>query len=135
MKVSNLGTRLTQAMAWRGMNGDDLARASGVHKSLISRYKKNLKEPREDRVESMARALAVSPQWLRGYNVPPEEATGSQITVSPREKQLIEDFRYCDADRQVIIENFISEQKEDYAKRLIAYREKLNNANSDMDKE
>ena len=30
MKVSDLGTRLTQAMAWRGMNGDDLARASVI---------------------------------------------------------------------------------------------------------
>ena len=135
MKVSNLGARLVQAMAWRGMNGDDLARASGVHKSLICRYKKNEKEPREDRVEAMAKALAVSPQWLRGYDVPPEEATGSQLTVSPREKKLIENFRYCDADSQLIIEKFVSEQKEDYAKRLIAYREALNNANSNMDKE
>ena len=135
MKVSDLGTRLTQAMSWRGMNGDDLARASGVHKSLICRYKKNVREPREDRVEAMAEALGVNPQWLRGYDVPPDKATGSQLTVSPREKKLIEDFRYCDADNQLLIERYVSEKREDYAKRLIAYREALNNANSNMDKE
>ena len=135
MKVSNLGTRLTQAMAWRGMNGDDLARASGVHKSLISRYKKNVREPREDRVEAMAEALGVNPQWLRGYDVPPDKATGSQLTVSPREKQLIESFRFCDADRQINIEVYVQEQKADYAKKLMEYREKLNNANSDLGKE
>lgn len=88
MKIDTLGTRLTQAMSWRGMNGDDLARASGVHKSLISRYKKNQKEPRDDRVEAMAKALGVNPQWLRGYDVPPEEATGSQLTFH-REKSSL----------------------------------------------
>lgn len=135
MKIDTLGTRLTQAMSWRGMNGDDLARASGVHKSLISRYKKNQKEPRDDRVEAMAKALGVNPQWLRGYDVPPEEATGSQLTVSPREKQLIEDFRFCDATNQLKIEKYVTNQKEDYLKRLIAYKEALENANSDMGKE
>lgn len=132
MKVSTLGARLTQAMSWRGMNGDDLARASGVHKSLISRYRNNSKEPRDDRLDAMAKALSVNPQWLRGYDVPPEEASGSQLTVSPREKKLIEDFRYCDAGNQLLIEKFVSEQKEDYAKRLIAYKEALKNANSDL---
>lgn len=136
MKVATLGMRLTQAMAWRGMNGDELARASGVHKSLISRYRNNRKkEARDDNVEAMAKALGVNPQWLRGYDVPPEEATGSQLTVSPREKKLVEDFRYCDAGNQLLIEKFVSEQKEEYAKRLIAYKEALNNANSDMGKE
>ena len=107
MKVSTLGIRLTQAMSWRGMNGDDLARASGVHKSLISRYKKNDKEPRDDNVEAMAKALGVNQQWLRGYDVPPEDIPGSQLTVSPREKQLIEDYRACDELTQIKIENFI----------------------------
>lgn len=132
MKVDTLGARLTQAMAWRGMNGDDLARASGVHKSLISRYRNNNKEPRDDRVEAMATALSVNPQWLRGYDVPPEEAIGSQLTVSPREKTLIEDFRACDADNQLQIEHFAKERKEDYLKRLVAYKEALKNANSDL---
>lgn len=136
MKIATLGARLTQAMAWRGMNGDELARASGVHKSLISRYRNNRKkEARDDNVEAMAKALGVNPQWLRGYDVPPEEATGSQLTVSPREKQLIEDFRFCDATNQLKIEKYVTEQRQDYLERLMAYKEALENANSDMDKE
>ena len=134
MKVDTLGSRLIKAMSWRGMNGDDLARASGVHKSLISRYKKNDKEPRDDRVEALAKALNVNPQWLRGYDVPPDEGSGSQITVSPREKKLIESFRFCDSKNQLNIEVFVQEQKQDYAKRLTAYREALKNANSDLGK-
>ena len=132
MKVSTLGERLSQAMSWRGMNGDDLARASGVHKSLISRYKNNRKEPMDDRVYALAKALAVNPQWLRGYDVPPEEATGSQLTVSPREKKIIDDFRACDATTQIKIEKYVNDQKEEYLKRLIAYKEALNNAKSNM---
>ena len=135
MKIDTLSNRLTQAMAWRGMNGDDLARASGVHKSLISRYRNNRKVAKDDSIEAMAEALGVNPQWLRGYDVPPDKATGSQLTVSPREKQLIESFRFCDADRQINIEVYVQEQKADYAKKLMEYREKINNANSDMGKE
>ena len=135
MKIDTLSNRLIQAMAWRGMNGDDLARASGVHKSLISRYRNNRKVAKDDSIEAMAEALGVNPQWLRGYDVPPDKATGSQLTVSPREKQLIESFRFCDADRQINIEVYVQEQKADYAKRLMEYREGLKNANSDMGKE
>ncbi len=113
MKVSDLGNRLTQAMSWRGMNGDDLARASGVHKSLISRYKNNSKEPRDDRLNALAVALEVNPQWLRGYDVPPEETCKSQITVSPREKKIIEDFRACDDKTQLKIEKFIDSLMEE----------------------
>ena len=39
MKVSDLGTRLTQAISWRGMNGDDLARASGNLKQILGHSK------------------------------------------------------------------------------------------------
>lgn len=114
MKVSNLSTRLTQAMAWRGMNGDDLARASGVHKSLISRYKNDQKkEPRDTSIEAMANALAVNPLWLRGYDVPPEKNIESQITVSPREKKIIEKLRACDNKTQLKIEKIIDSLTEE----------------------
>lgn len=85
--------RILEAMKARDMNANDLARASGLNKSSISRYLNAERVPRQDAIEKMAEALRVRPSYLLGYNVPMSEES-AQITIeletlSPDNRKLL----------------------------------------------
>ena len=61
--------RLKEAMARTGMKPIDLARASGLSHSTISRYLSGAVEPRQEAATKLSKALGVSEFWLWGYDV------------------------------------------------------------------
>jgi len=60
--------RLREMMDERGMRQTDLARASGVDRSLISSYIVGRYEPKDDKLQALAKALNCDPLWLAGYD-------------------------------------------------------------------
>lgn len=91
MKVSNFAARLKVALNIRNLNQSDLCKQTGIKKSAMSQYLKGGFEPKHDRLQKIATALAVSEIWLKGYDVPMEP---SSEAFTAHEKKVI--FAYRD---------------------------------------
>ena len=55
-------------MDTKEISAAELSRLSGIRASSISDYLNAKYEPKQDKIDLMARALNVSPAWLMGYN-------------------------------------------------------------------
>ena len=76
-RVASTADRLREAMSDAGFTQADLMRATGLHRSAISRYLLGEYEPKAHAVGKMAKALDVSEMWLFGYDVP-KQRTAAQ---------------------------------------------------------
>lgn len=72
MEIYIIKNRLNEALKLRDMTAADLAKATGLYKSSISRYLSGESIPRTLAIGKMAHALNVNPAWVLGYNVPME---------------------------------------------------------------
>ena len=59
--------RLREALNIRNMKQSDLCRITNIPQSAMSQYINGAFEPKQDRVELIAKALDVSEAWLMGY--------------------------------------------------------------------
>jgi transcriptional regulator with XRE-family HTH domain len=65
------GRRLWEVRTRRGLSQDDLARETGVHPTAISRFERDLREPRLKSVLLLARGLGVKPgELVEGLDCP-----------------------------------------------------------------
>lgn len=64
--ASAFSHRLRDAMDESNMTGAALARATGIQRADISRYRAGKVDPRPTTVRRLAGALGVSAEWLRG---------------------------------------------------------------------
>lgn len=69
----NVSQRIKSAMKIRNMKQVDIVKQTGISKAALSSYLSNLYLPKDDTIKQIANALAVSPLWLKGMNVPMEE--------------------------------------------------------------
>ena len=67
--MEDFSTRLRRIMNERGISQSELSRLSGIPKSALSQYMSGLFRPKQDRTLALAKALAVDPAWLLGYDV------------------------------------------------------------------
>ena len=75
--MEDFSTRLRRIMNERGISQSELSRLSGIPKSALSQYMSGLFRPKQDRTLALAKALAVDPAWLLGYDVPSDAAKKS----------------------------------------------------------
>lgn len=71
-RISTTPERMREAMADANMKQIELATATGLSHSSISRYLSGQMEPKQNAVALIAKALGVSEWWLWGYDVPRE---------------------------------------------------------------
>ena len=64
----DFGTRLASTRKEKGFTQDDLEKATGINKRLISRYEKNDTMPSIDVARKLASALQVSLDYLTGLD-------------------------------------------------------------------
>ena len=69
-RVATTSDRMREAMAAADMKQIELAAATGISHSSISRYLSGIMEPKAKAVSKMAAVLGVSEMWLWGYDVP-----------------------------------------------------------------
>ena len=95
--------RLHEALRLRNLRQADLCALTGIPKSAMSQYLSGAFEPKQDRVELLARALGVTEAWLMGYDFPmegkPEGVMGSGIQAQTS---------------HLIAQGFTLEQAQDY---------------------
>lgn len=74
MRIATTAERLQIAIREVGMTPADLAKATKINKSSVSRYLSGEHEPKQTAINKMAIALNVSEMWLWGYDVPKERS-------------------------------------------------------------
>jgi transcriptional regulator with XRE-family HTH domain len=73
-RIASTSDRLKEAMHEANKTPADLARATGLNKSTISRYLSGAVEPKQMAVAKLASSLNVSEMWLWGYDIPMRRA-------------------------------------------------------------
>ncbi|MFV0675530.1 helix-turn-helix domain-containing protein [Variovorax sp. tm] len=82
------GQRLIKARSGHGWSQQELAEVSGVAAAQISRYESGRTSPRSEVAAKLAKALAVSFDWLlRGQGVP---EVGAEIAMYPTGRHVYE---------------------------------------------
>lgn len=66
--MKELGDRLKLALKSKGMNQSDLARATGITTSAISRYVNTSREPTATMMRKICESLGVSSDYLLGID-------------------------------------------------------------------
>ena len=78
VQVAGTVERIREAMEAAGLKPTDLAKATGMSDSTISRYLSGQMEPKQKAINLLAKALGVTEMWLWGYNVPQERPLGQK---------------------------------------------------------
>lgn len=60
--------RLKEMMEKRGMRQADLVIATGIERSIISSYVTGRYEPKDEKLQLLAKALNCDAMWLAGYD-------------------------------------------------------------------
>lgn len=81
-KASTFAARLREGLFLRDMTQAELAKATGLDKSSISRYLKDEYKAKQNAVYQISKVLRVDPAWLMGYDVPMEQVAQPE-TVPP----------------------------------------------------
>ena len=88
--------RIMKALSDNNMRAQDLANATGINKASISQYVNGSHAPSNINAGKMGEVLHVSPLWLMGFDVSPNEdkpaaATGHDMSALP--KQILEQLK------------------------------------------
>lgn len=80
--------RLKEMMDEKGLRQTDIAKATGIDKSLISSYVLGRYEPKDENLQAIAKVLNCDPLWLAGYDGIEED----------EDKAFLEKFRLLSVD-------------------------------------
>lgn len=94
-----MGHRIRFRREMLGWSQTDLAASSGISQQMISKLERGKARGTTEFV-ALARALGVSPTWLK-YGEGPMEPAG-EVIVDPDERQLIVDYRALQADTKPV---------------------------------
>ena len=100
--VETFSSRMSTALALRGMKQIELSRLTKIDSGTINNYLSGKYEPKQDRLEKIAEALDVSPVWLMGYDVPMERQKNvpDKIQLTKDEEMMLEIFRLIPQEQQ-----------------------------------
>ena len=93
--IEEFGDRLQFALNQTGMSQSQLASATGITKSTISRYISGVFEPKQKAIQKLATALNVSEKWLSGGDMHQEvtdEADKNAFLVTKKAKEDVLDI-------------------------------------------
>lgn len=85
--------RLKEILEIKSLKQTDLAKMTGLDKSLISNYISGKYKAKSTNLYLIAKALNVSEPWLMGYDVPMERTVVNVSELSEREIQLVIKYR------------------------------------------
>jgi transcriptional regulator with XRE-family HTH domain len=86
--VSDFPENLRQAMHEKRCKSADVAKATGISPSVLSRYLSGRNKPSSDNILAISHYLNVSPEWLLSSSDAPESAKKSQVISSVTEPLL-----------------------------------------------
>ena len=126
--VRNFPEKLRQAMFEKRCKSADIAKATGINPSVLSRYLSGANKPSSDNIIAISHYLNVSPEWLLSSLDAPESIQKSQVISSATEPLLklieVQEELIKNLQKQIKeLEGAKSESKERHTKR----REQLKN--------
>ena len=86
--MSDFPENLRQAMHEKRCKSADVAKATGISPSVLSRYLSGRNKPSSDNILAISHYLNVSPEWLLSSSDAPESAKKSQVISSVTEPLL-----------------------------------------------
>ena len=86
--MSNFAERLRQAMFDKRCKAIDVARATKITPSIISRYLSGTNQPARDNLFAVANYLGVSSEWLLSSSEAPESSGSSKYISSDKDKVI-----------------------------------------------
>lgn len=105
--MDKFSNRLQEALTIRKISAAELSRIIGVNEGTISNYKKGVYEPKQRRLECIAKALNVSIPWLMGADVPMNEKT--EIPAGDdRDSEIIRMFSELTDDEKKSVLDYIA---------------------------
>lgn len=69
--IQDVSSRLRELLIMKGDTAADMARKTGLSRSVISRYLSGVMGPKADKIELIAQTYSVNEAWLLGYDLPP----------------------------------------------------------------
>ena len=84
--MSSFAERLRQAMFDKRYKAIDVARATNITPSVISRYLSGTNQPSRDNLFAVAKYLGVSSEWLLSSSEAPESSGSSKYISSDKDK-------------------------------------------------
>lgn len=107
-KVATVSDRLQKIMEERNVKQADLARTTGISRGAISNYVLGRYEPKDNIIGKLANALNCSVMWLRGYDVPMDEAAYlSELDDNPYELNLLAAFDKLGPEQQAYASRWV----------------------------
>ncbi len=70
-KIAKFADRLNEALSLRDVKPAELHRRTGISEATISQYRSGYAEPKKEKLQAIAEALAVDPAFLMGLDVSP----------------------------------------------------------------
>lgn len=118
-KVTGTAERIQEAMEAAGMKPIELAAATGLSHSTISRYLSGKFEPKQKAISLLAKALDVTELWLWGYAVPQERPLEqkknddrtkviARLRRDPEFNELVINLNHLSADDYASIKQLVS---------------------------
>lgn len=104
--METFAARLKQAMDIKGYKQSDLARLTGLDKSLIHNYLSGNYKPKSDRLHLLAVVLNVDEAWLMGYDVPAQRKEPVSEETS-RKDEFFELFNKLTEEQRLIVFNLM----------------------------
>ena len=86
--MSDFPEKLRQAMHEKRCSSADIARATGINPSVLSRYLSGANKPSSDNILVISQYLNVSPEWLLSSSDAPEPLKKNQTISSATEPLL-----------------------------------------------
>ena len=86
--VSDFPEKLRQAMHEKRCSSADIARATGINPSVLSRYLSGANKPSSDNIIVISQYLNVSPEWLLSSSDAPEPLKKNQAISSATDPLL-----------------------------------------------
>ena len=80
--MSNFPEKLRQLMHEKRCKSADVAKATGINPSVLSRYLSGRNKPSSDNIIAISHYLNVSPEWLLSSSEAPESIQKSQVISS-----------------------------------------------------
>ena len=84
--MSNFAERLRQAMFDKHYKAIDVARATKIGASVISKYLSGMNQPSRDNLLALGKFLEVTPEWLLSSSDAPESSESSRHIPSDKDK-------------------------------------------------
>lgn len=116
-RTSTLAERLSFALKHKKIKQVDLCNRLNITKGAMCHYIKGDYEPRQDRIDDIARALNVNEAWLMGYDVPMErfdlqlfaENKSPSTEYDEGEQLMIELYRRASPEVRELVTSILTE--------------------------